>query len=240
MVKLAIDNKAIEIEEGSTTLEAAEKSGIPIPSLCYHEALTPIGSCRLCSVEVTHNGKSNIVTACNYPVEEGMSVSTNSANVIDARKMVIELLLAQCPHSQKIQVLAKQLGVNQPRFTLETQDCVLCQRCVKTCREIVGVEAISFITRNSNQEVEQVSIDGSADKCIGCGSCAYVCPTEAIKLEDIGDTRIISMPSGKMEFKLKKCKTCGNYWAPEKQLDYIVKMSNQSPEIFDNCPNCRV
>jgi len=239
MVKLTIDNKVIEVEEGSTILEAAEKSDISIPSLCYHEALTPIGSCRLCSVEVTHNSMSSIITACNYPAEDGMKVSTNSVNVVNARKMVMELLLAQCPHSQKIQALARQLGVNQPRFAVKTQDCVLCQMCVKTCQEIVGISAISFITKGVDQEIGEVSIDILTDKCIGCGSCAYVCPTEAIKMEDVGDTRVISMPSVKMEFKLKKCKTCGNYWAPEKQLEHIAKISRTSPEEYDTCPDCR-
>ncbi len=239
MVKLTIDNKAIEIEEGSTILEAAGKVHINLPTLCYHEALSPIGSCRLCSVEVMCNGTSSIVTACDYPVEEGIRVSTDSAKALNARKLAMELLLAWCPQSAEIQVLAKQLGVSKSRFTVETEDCILCQRCVKTCREIVGVEAISFITKSADRDVEQVSIEGSKDKCIGCGSCAYVCPTDAITVEDIGDTRIISMPQGKIEFKLKKCKTCGSYWAPEKQLDYIAKLSNQSPEIFDTCPVCR-
>ena len=239
MVKLTIDSKVIEVEEGSTILEAAEESGISIPTLCHHEALTPIGSCRLCSVEVIHNNKSSIITACNYPAEDGMTVSTKSVDVVNARKMVIELLLAQCPHSSKIQALARQLGVNQPRFTVKTQDCVLCQMCVKTCHEIVGIGAISFITKGADQEIDEVSIDILTDKCIGCDSCAYICPTDAITVEDIGDTRIINMPNVKMEFKLKRCKTCGNYWAPERQLDYIAQKSDLAPEIFDNCTNCR-
>ena len=92
MIKLTIDNKKIETEEGSTILQAAEKSGISIPTLCYHEALTPIGSCRVCSVEVMRNGNSSIITACDYPVAEGMRISTNSANVINARRMVRRLV----------------------------------------------------------------------------------------------------------------------------------------------------
>ena len=239
MVKLTIDGREIEAEKGSTILEVAEKSGIFIPTLCYHEVLTPIGSCRVCSVEVIHNNKSAITTACNYPVEDGMKVITNSRKVVNARMMVVELLLAQCPQSQKIQALARQLGVDQPRFTVKIQDCILCQMCFITCHEVVGISAISFIAKGIDQRTDEAYIDISSEKCIGCGSCAYVCPTEAIRVEDVEDTRIISMPNCKMEFKLKKCKTCGNYWAPEKQLDYILKKSDLALEILDNCPNCR-
>ena len=193
MIKLTIDNKEVEVEEGSTILQAVEKLRIPIPTLCYHEALTPIGSCRLCSVEVMSDGKSDIVTACDYPAEEGMTVSTGLPKVIDARKTAAELLLARCPGSPDIQLIAKRLGVSQPRFTIESEDCILCQRCVKTCREIVGVEAISFITTSADHNVEQVSIVCSEERCIGCGSCAYACPTDAITMEDVGATRRISM-----------------------------------------------
>ena len=105
MVKLTIDNKPIEVPEGTTILEAAEKAHISIPTLCYHEDLSPIGSCRLCTVEVSHKGKSYIVTACNYPVSDGMVVITNSEKVKNLRKMAVELLLSQCPESETIQYM---------------------------------------------------------------------------------------------------------------------------------------
>ena len=239
MVKLTIDNQTVEAEEGSTILDAASKVGIYIPTLCYHEALSPDGACRLCSVEVITNGTSNLNTACTYPVEEGLEVKTNSEKVINARKMVTELLLAQHPHSDKVQMLAKKLGIEKPSFTLEDRECILCGLCVRTCREIVGPEAIDFIAQGLNRDIDEPFVKHSEIKCIGCDSCAYVCPTEAITVEDVGDTRTLTTPSGKIEFKLKKCKVCGNYWAPEKQLEYIAKQSNQSPEMFDVCPDCR-
>ena len=239
MVKLTIDNQIVEAEESSTILDAASKLGIYIPTLCYHEALSPSGACRLCSVEVITNGTSNVTTACTYPVEEGLKVRTNSEKAVKAQRMAMQLLLAQRPHSYRIQELAKKLGIEQPSFTLEERECILCGLCVRTCHEIVGVGAISFIAQGIDRGVDEPVVEVSPVKCIGCDSCAYICPTEAIRVEDVGDTRIISMPNCQMEFKLKKCKTCGNYWAPEKQLDYIVKQSDLAPEIFDNCPNCR-
>ena len=109
MVKLTIDNNTIEIEEGSTVLGAAEKIGIRIPTLCYHEALSPIGSCRVCAVEVMTDGTSSLTSACACPVEEGLEVRTDSEKVEKFRRLAVELLLAQRPHSSKIQKLAKEL-----------------------------------------------------------------------------------------------------------------------------------
>jgi predicted molibdopterin-dependent oxidoreductase YjgC len=155
--------------------------------------------------------------------------------------MIMELLLARCPGSKVIQDLAKRLGVEETPFKLENKKCILCGLCVRVCEEVVGTSAISLVNRGVNREVAAPFYEPS-DVCIGCGSCAYVCPLDAIKLEDIGDTRTITFPNPKMqkvEFKLKKCRTCGNYWAPERQLDYIVKKLDLASDAFDNCPNCR-
>jgi len=239
MVKLTIDDKVVEAEEGLTILDAANQAGIHIPTLCSHESLSPIGSCRVCTVEIITDGTSNLATACNYAVEEGLRVRTNSEKVVQARRLAVELLLAQRPHSDRIRELANKLDIEKPSFTLKQKECILCELCVRACHEIVGVDAITFIAQGINRGIDEPSIEISPIKCIGCDSCAYVCPTEAITVEDVGDTRIINTPGGKMEFKLKKCKTCGNYWAPEKQLDYIVEKWHLEPEIFDSCPDCR-
>jgi len=243
MLKLTIDNRVIELEDGvATILAVAEKAGISIPTLCYHEELTPIGSCRLCVVEITHNGKSGIITACNYPVVDGMKITTNSEKVISLRKMAMELLLAQCPQSDTIQQLARKLGVQEARFIVKKQDCILCQRCFKACHEIVGVGAIEFTTKCVGLGTDEASIAIMPEKCIGCGSCFYVCPTGAITMADKGDARTLTMRSQKIhkvKFKLRQCKKCGSYWAPEKQLDFISKTTGVSPETFDLCPDCR-
>ena len=238
MVTLTIDGQQLQAEQGVTILDVARDNNIYIPSLCSHEEVTPYGACRLCLVEVAKNGRERLVASCLYPVEEGLVVKTDSARVTDNRRMIMELLLARCPDSKVIQDLARQLGVDKTPFNLEDNNCILCALCVRVCEEVVGVSAISLVNRGVSREMATPFYE-PAEVCIGCGSCAYVCPTEAIRVEDVGDTRIISMPNGKMEFKLKKCKTCGNYWAPEKQLDYIINKSDLAPEIFDNCPNCR-
>lgn len=239
MVKLTIDGKAVEVKEDSTVLEAANEAGIYVPTLCYHESLSPGGSCRLCTVEIMANGKSGLAAACEYPVEPGLEISTDSPRVKEARRLAVELLLAQRPRSAKVQELAQKLGIEQPAFTLKEEECILCELCVRACHEIVGVDAITFMTRGKDRAVDEASVVHSSDKCIGCDTCAYVCPTEAITVEDVGDTRVLTTPSGKMEFKLKKCGKCGGYWAPEKQLAFIVEQYHLEPEIFDVCPDCR-
>jgi len=241
MITLTIDGRRVQAEEGATILDVARDNNIYIPALCSNEAIEPYGACRLCLVEIVTSGKERLVTSCLYPVEEGLIVKTNSERIMNNRRMIMELLLARCPNSSVIQDLARQLGVDKTPFKLENEECILCGLCVRACEEIVGVSAISLVNRGVNREMATPFYDKS-DACIGCGSCAYACPVGAIKLEDIGDTRTITMPNPKVqkaEFKLKKCNICGNYWAPEKQLDYMAKQSHLALEVFDACPNCR-
>jgi len=239
MVTLTINEQQVQAEEGVMILDVARDNNIYIPSLCSHESITPYGACRLCLVEVAKNGRKRLVASCLYLVEEGLVVKTDSVRVTDNRKMIMELLLARCPDSEVIQDLAKQLGVEKTPFTLEEhKNCILCGLCVRVCEEIVGVSAISLVSRGVNREMATPFYEPT-EACIGCGACAFICPTDAIKVEDVGDTRTISMPNCQAEFRLKRCKTCGNYWAPEKQLDYIIKKLDIAPETFDNCPNCR-
>ncbi len=238
MVTLTIDERELQAEEGATILDVARDNNIYIPALCSNEAVAPYGACRLCLVEISSNGRKKLVTSCFYPAEEGLVVKTSTERIISNRRMIMELLLARCPDNKAIQDLARQLGVEKTSFKLEDNQCILCALCVRACQEVVDVNAISLVNRGINREVAAPFYEPS-DACIGCGSCAYICPVDAIKYEDTGDTRYISWPTSSMEFKLKKCKTCGNYWAPEKQLDYIIKKSNLAPDAFDNCPDCR-
>jgi NADH dehydrogenase/NADH:ubiquinone oxidoreductase subunit G len=239
MIKLTIDDQVVEAKDGVTILEAAIQAKIRIPTLCYHESLSSNGSCRVCVVEIVSNGKSDLTTACTYPVQAGIKVITNSEPAIKARKLAVELLLAQRPHSLQLLELARKLGIEKSGFTLKQDECILCQLCVRTCHEIVSADAITFHAKGKDREIDEASVVHSREKCIGCGSCEYICPTEAITMVDSGNTRILNTPSGKLKFKLRRCKICGMYWVPEKQIEYIAKISGTSLEDYDRCFDCR-
>jgi bidirectional [NiFe] hydrogenase diaphorase subunit len=241
MVTVTINGRELQAEEEKTVLEVARENGIDIPALCHHEEVAPYGACRLCMVEITtRRGRKRLVASCLYPVEDGLSVKTDTERVGNVRRMVIELLLSRCPDSDVIRDMARRLGVAESHFKAEegNRKCILCALCNRVCREVVGVSAISLANRGVERRMTTPFNDFS-EACIGCGSCAYVCPTGAITLEDVGDTRTVSMPHVTMEFKLKKCARCGKYWAPQRQLDYIAKISGLSPKDFEVCPDCR-
>jgi len=238
MIKLTIDDRKIEIAEGATVLEAARKLGIQIPTLCYHQALGPYGACRVCQVEVIAHGRVKLTTACTFPATAGLEVKTNTQRVLQARKFSVELLLARCPNVKEIQELARDLGVDPGRLKSDDpdQDCILCGMCVRTCRDIIGQSAISFINRGVKREV-QTPYQTHSDDCIGCGACAFVCPTGAIKIEDVEKMRRIVYCNTELE--LVACKDCGARFATKKELAKLKLKIELPKEIFALCPNCR-
>jgi bidirectional [NiFe] hydrogenase diaphorase subunit len=239
MVNLKIDGREFKAEEGATILEVAKSGGIEIPTLCHHDAVKPYGACRVCMVEITKHGRTRLVTSCLYPAEEGLEVQTNSERVRELRKGILELLLSRCPNVKVLQDLAKSLGISKAPFVAANPNerCILCGLCTRVCQEVVGVSAISLVSRGTERKVSP-PFEEPSQVCIGCGSCAVVCPTDAIKVEDVGDTRIIH--NWKVKFKMKQCRVCGKYFAPEAQLNYIRKTLDLPEENFELCQECRV
>ncbi len=213
MITLTINGRAVKATEGSTILEAARENGVEIPTLCYHEALEPYGSCRLCVVELATARGPRLVASCVHPAEEGAVVQTDSEMVQSSRRVTAGLLLASAPNARVVRELANKLGAKEPRISLSDSDCILCGLCVRACREIVGANAISLVSRGFTKEVRPPFEIGS-NACVGCATCVFICPTGAIKLEDVLANR--SVHGWASDFEATACKICGDhYLAPE-------------------------
>lgn len=237
MVRLTIDGQKVEIKKELTLLDAAKNLGIDIPTLCYHPALDSHSACRVCLVEIIEGAKPELVSACSYPVQEGLVVKTNSERVLKARRFVVELLLARSPNVEKVQELARQTGIEKSRFESKDEECILCGICTRICQEIIGRSAISFINRGPERKVE-TPFEIQSDLCIGCGACSFVCPTGAIKIEELKDKCKISRWHA--EFPLLKCKVCGESFAPQVEIEFLKeKMDSMLKEVFELCPKCR-
>jgi predicted molibdopterin-dependent oxidoreductase YjgC len=202
---ITIDGRNITAEKGKTILEICQKNGIHVPTLCYHPRLRVVGTCRVCVVEV--EGEPRLTTACITPVErEGMVVYTKSKRVLEARRMVVELLLAGGDHNClfcesngrcELQDLAYDLRIEAPRFPIDQpawdidnsnpmifrdpNKCVLCGRCVRACNEVQVNKVIDFGYRGHRGKIVTDHDKDYADSaCVFCGECVQVCPTGAL------------------------------------------------------------
>ncbi|RPI59797.1 MAG: 4Fe-4S dicluster domain-containing protein, partial [Planctomycetaceae bacterium] len=205
MANIELNGKRINAGDNETIVTAAKRAGVTIPTLCHMEDLTPSGACRVCVVEV--EGNPNLVTACSTMVREGMKIRTHSERVLDARKTIVELLLANHPDDClycdskgkcELQNLARELHVTRRRYRSDAQKraeldvshpsivrnpnkCILCGRCVRVCEEIQTVAAVDFIRRGSQSRIGAAFDKGlNASGCVGCGQCVMVCPTGAL------------------------------------------------------------
>jgi len=178
MPKLRINGIEVEVETGTTVLEAARFLGLPIPTLCHNDGLTPYGACRLCVVEVGNsngNGRTKLLSACTLQAEEGMVVHTHSSRVERAHKLLLELYVATCPQSKTIQDLASRYGVRQMRLESRDESCIQCGLCVRMCAQQMMAGAIGFAGRGMHRRVSR-PFDMTSELCRRCGACLYVCP----------------------------------------------------------------
>jgi bidirectional [NiFe] hydrogenase diaphorase subunit len=219
-----------------TLLQAARANGFEIPTLCYHPDLPSEGQCRLCVVEIGEGSRTRLVNSCTYPVEKGLKVQTHSDKVMQSRRIVLELLLARAPQAKLIQDLARDHGVFETRFHIDDPEelCILCGLCVRTCKEIVGVSAISMASRTPDKQVATPFKEAS-EACIGCGSCAFICPTNVIPYTEKNGIRTI----WGRNFELQPCSKCGNYIAPKAQLEHWAHLTGDPVETFFVCRDCR-
>jgi iron-only hydrogenase group A len=208
MLNCTINGKAVQVEEGTTILQAAQQAGIKIPSLCYLENVQAIGACRVCIVEI--DGIKDLVASCVMPVSDGMVIHTNNRRVREARKTVVELLLSEhegdcqtCDRNEdcELQTIARDLGIRELRYegekALRGQDhstpalvrdsakCIMCRRCVTVCAEVQGVSALFPQGRGFHTTIGPAFAGGlDTVTCVQCGQCSAVCPVGAISERD--------------------------------------------------------
>ena len=204
MIELTIDGRKIQAENGKTVIEAALANGIEIPHLCYHPELSIAGGCRLCVVVI--EGQSMPVASCGLECQEGMVVQTQSAQLSEMRRDILDLFISDHPldcvtcdkaGSCLLQDYAYEYGISEtshefelsrtlyqddnPFFIRDHKYCILCSRCVRVCQEVVGANAIEIVGRGFESHVA-TPFDGPMidSSCVYCGSCVQVCPTAAL------------------------------------------------------------
>jgi heterodisulfide reductase subunit A len=183
MITLTIDGQKIQAEDDQTILEVCRKNNIYIPTLCSHPVLEPYGACRLCVVEVVRRGWSSLQAACTHPAWDGLEVKTYSDPVMEARKVVMGLLLSRAPNVPVIKQLAAEYGVTEPPFPVAdpNEKCILCGLCVRVCNDMVKAHVLNFSQHGVDRVVGPPFMEKTRE-CIGCGACTIVCPTGAIEI----------------------------------------------------------
>lgn len=204
IVTLTIDDIEVKVKEGTTILQAARTVGIDIPTLCFLKDINEVGDCRMCIVEI--EGRRGFAASCIQKVEEGMIVHTNTPDVIEARKVVLDLILSNhvkdcltCIRSGncELQALANKYNMQDieyngekinyeideisPSIVRDTNKCILCRRCVATCKNVQEVGAIDCVNRGFESCISTVANKSLNDvNCTFCGQCIQACPTGAL------------------------------------------------------------
>lgn len=234
-ILIHIDNQPMEAFDGDTVLEAARKNGIHIPTLCYHPALKPTGNCKLCAVEVEHpDGRTVIMLSCVLKIKAGMVIRTRGEVVRQARAKAFDKLIQMAPQSQRLHELARQEQIPLPP---PPDGCIRCRLCIRVCEEIVGPAALQMEWRDGRPQVVPV-----ADRCIGCGTCANLCPTQVIRVIDQGARRTVQINDVVIGVQtLERCEGCGKYYATEGQVHLVEQRTDPHTHVKQQhhyCPAC--
>lgn len=200
-IHLQVDGKDVAARAGMTVLEAARSVGVSIPTLCDHKQLAPYGACRICTVEADANGRTNLIAACQHPVEKDMVVRTRTEKVNRIRKVLVEQMLAHAPDSEPLVELARVYGADKNRFEKEPSFCILCGLCVRYCAEVKKKHAVGFFDRGAKREINFIP-EVAVRECWDCKECFPLCPTSALQAAYVLTEALMSPPDAP--------KTCGS------------------------------
>jgi bidirectional [NiFe] hydrogenase diaphorase subunit len=236
MLHITIDGREYDAEANQSVLEVLKANGIRIPTLCYHPALKPSGSCKLCAVEVPGraSGRKIAMLSCILKVKDGMEIRTTGEVVERARTRAFKNLLQMAPQAETIVALAKSFGI---AVGSPPDGCIRCRLCIRVCKEIVGPGALKMEQRNGQNFVVPIE-----NRCIGCGTCANICPTQVIKVEDLENVRTISIRDQVIgRHPLERCEGCGRLFATPKFLEHIHRRTVAHADVKTHhkyCPTC--
>jgi bidirectional [NiFe] hydrogenase diaphorase subunit len=236
MADIRVDQTDLTAEDGGNLLRFLRDRGYRIPAVCYHPALKqPIGACRLCAVEIASPGKpAKIRLACTVKIQSGLAVRTDGDAVQEARGKAMRRLLAQAPQAQRLLQMAREHGLQTDP---PPDGCIRCQLCERVCKEIVGANALQMIKRDNRLFIVAVE-----ERCIGCGTCANMCPTQAIRVVDEENVRTILIRDEVIgKHPLETCEGCGKRFATPKFLEYIHRRTIPHPDLKEHhrlCPTC--
>jgi NADH dehydrogenase/NADH:ubiquinone oxidoreductase subunit G len=233
MPTLTVNGRRVTVDSDATILDAARAAGVEVPTLCHFDGLEAWGGCRLCVVDMSQaNWDENwfkVVTACNHPAKDGMTVVTDSERITETRRVVLDLLLARCPDTPLVQRWARTYGIEKTTYTLnpEPDDCILCGLCTRVCDHI-GVSAISSVNRGWGREIAPPFNQPPPD-CIGCLACAEICPTDCIPYTTSNTRREIW---GK-EFEMLRDPSTGEAVITKEQAEHFARRTGVPINYFE-------